>query len=115
MDNGGEGMRLLQRTIAGYARHPNFAGLLVIGLGCEGNQPESLIEKWGLEPGALLRVLTIQESGGTRATTTGRCASPRTIGRRMSASNLWMLRKGASAPSNRSRIISAKGPVRSPV
>ncbi len=25
-DNGGEGMRLLQRTIAGYARHPNFAG-----------------------------------------------------------------------------------------
>ncbi len=68
MDNGGEGMRLLQRTIAGYARHPNFAGLLVIGLGCEGNQPDALAEKWGLSPGPLLRVLTIQETGGTRAT-----------------------------------------------
>jgi altronate hydrolase len=68
MDNGGEGMRLLQRTIAGYARHPNFAGLLVIGLGCEGNQAHALAEKWGLSPGPLLRMLTIQETGGTRAT-----------------------------------------------
>ena len=31
----GEGMTLLQRTLAGYARHVNFGGVLVIGLGCE--------------------------------------------------------------------------------
>src|SRR5690606_40505441 len=29
---------LLQRTLSGYARHPNFAGILVVGLGCEANQ-----------------------------------------------------------------------------
>ncbi len=68
MAGDGEGLRVLQRTIAGYARHPNLAGLLLIGLGCEANQPDALIEKWGLTPGALLEVMTIQGSGGTRAT-----------------------------------------------
>ncbi len=36
----GEGFVLLQRTLAGYARHPNFAGILLVGLGCEVNQME---------------------------------------------------------------------------
>ncbi|MCO6009422.1 UxaA family hydrolase [Actinoallomurus purpureus] len=30
----GDGIRLLRRTLNGYARHPNFAALLVVGLGC---------------------------------------------------------------------------------
>ena len=34
----GEGFELLRRTLTGYARHPNFAALLVLGLGCEVNQ-----------------------------------------------------------------------------
>jgi altronate hydrolase len=42
MDTHGEGMKLLRRTLGGYARHANFAGVLVIGLGCEANQISSL-------------------------------------------------------------------------
>ena len=38
MEMTGEPMQLLRRTIGGYARHPNFAAVLIIGLGCERNQ-----------------------------------------------------------------------------
>src|SRR4051794_35294731 len=38
MGSEGEPMDVLRRTIAGYARHPNFAGILILGLGCESNQ-----------------------------------------------------------------------------
>jgi altronate hydrolase len=31
----GEGFDLLMRTLWGYASHPNFAAVLVVGLGCE--------------------------------------------------------------------------------
>ena len=31
----GEGYAALQRTLWGYAAHPNFAAILMIGLGCE--------------------------------------------------------------------------------
>ncbi|MCG8442853.1 MAG: altronate dehydratase family protein [Caulobacterales bacterium] len=61
----GEGVDNLQRTIAGFATHPNFAGVLLIGLGCEVNQMERLFESQGLTPGPTLRTLTIQETGGT--------------------------------------------------
>ncbi|KQY75429.1 UxaA family hydrolase [Brevundimonas sp. Root1423] len=56
---------VLQRTMAGYARHPNFAAVLVVGLGCEANQIPDWLAKGGLQPDADLRTLTIQEAGGT--------------------------------------------------
>src|SRR5438552_2474180 len=65
MDVGGEGMEVLRRTLAGYARHANFAGVLIIGLGCEGNQMDALFFTQGLAQGPLLRAMTIQETGGT--------------------------------------------------
>jgi altronate hydrolase len=65
MDVGGEGMAVLRRTLAGYARHANFAGVLIIGLGCEGNQMDALFFTQGLAQGPLLRAMTIQETGGT--------------------------------------------------
>jgi arabinonate dehydratase len=65
MDTGGEGMEILRRTLAGYARHANFAGVLVIGLGCEANQMDALFLTQGLGRGPLLRSLTIQGEGGT--------------------------------------------------
>jgi altronate hydrolase len=65
MDVGGEGMAVLRRTLAGYARHANFAGVLVIGLGCEGNQMDALFFTQGLQQGTLLRAMTIQDKGGT--------------------------------------------------
>ncbi len=62
----GEGFQLLQRTLAGYARHPNFAGLLLVGLGCEVNQLDCLIENMRLKTGPLLQGLEIQKTSGTR-------------------------------------------------
>jgi len=56
---------LLQRTLAGYARHPNFHSILIVGLGCEANQIPNWLANAGLQAGATLRTLTIQEAGGT--------------------------------------------------
>ena len=41
----GEPLRLLRRTLAGYARHVNFSHIVVIGLGCEVNQIGGLLEE----------------------------------------------------------------------
>jgi len=65
MDSAGEGIDILRRTLAGYARHANFAGVLVIGLGCEANQMDALFFTQGLAQGAMLRAMTIQDKGGT--------------------------------------------------
>ena len=59
---------VLRRTIAGYARHPNLAAVLIVGLGCERNQVAGLVESQGLVPGDNLRTFVMQDSGGTRAT-----------------------------------------------
>jgi altronate hydrolase len=65
MGTTGEGMDVLRRTLAGYARHANFAGVLIIGLGCESNQMDALAFTQGLREGPTLSMMTIQESGGT--------------------------------------------------
>jgi altronate hydrolase len=63
----GEGLTQLQQTMAGYIKNPNFAGVLVVGLGCEGNQVDALLKNTGLEIGPSLHALTIQDVGGTSA------------------------------------------------
>jgi altronate hydrolase len=68
MASEGDGMDVLRRTIAGYARHPNFAGILILGLGCEANQISGLMRAEGLEPSQFLHTMTIQETGGTAKT-----------------------------------------------
>jgi len=65
MSGSGEGIELLRRTLRGYAAHPNFAGVLVIGLGCEVNQVGTLVEPLAAA-GDRVRTLTIQDAGGTR-------------------------------------------------
>jgi altronate hydrolase len=64
----GEGMDVLRRTIAGYARHPNFAAVMMVGLGCETNQIPRLLEAEQLTAGDRLQTMTIQETGGTART-----------------------------------------------
>jgi altronate hydrolase len=64
----GEGIDILKRTLRGYANHPNFAGVLMIGLGCEVNQITPLMEELSPRAPQLLASLIIQESGGTRET-----------------------------------------------
>lgn len=68
MANQGNGYTNLQRTLWGYARHPNFAGVLIVGLGCEVNQIDYLLEAYDMKPNPNFHVLTIQEQGGTAAT-----------------------------------------------
>src|ERR1700674_297534 len=65
MSSTGEGVDVLRRTIAGYARHPNFSAVLLIGLGCEANQMGALMFTQGLQAGPLLHAMTIQDQGGT--------------------------------------------------
>ena len=66
MEMSGEPMDLLQRTLAGYIRHPNVAGALVVGLGCERCQVGGLFAAQGLNESDTLRTMVMQESGGTR-------------------------------------------------
>ena len=68
MDSEGAGLRVLQRTLAGYATHPNFCAVLVVGLGCESNQISSWLAASSLREGETLKVFNIQETGGTRKT-----------------------------------------------
>ncbi|MGH9105110.1 MAG: UxaA family hydrolase, partial [Acidimicrobiales bacterium] len=67
----GEGFDLLRRTLSGYARHPNFAALVVVGLGCEVNQVRALTEGFELPATKPVLPMTIQDMGGTRATVRG--------------------------------------------
>ena len=68
MEMTGERMNLLRRTMAGYARHPNLAAALVVGLGCERNQVKGFLQEQGLEPGPHLHDFVMQDTGGTRKT-----------------------------------------------
>ena len=65
---GGEDLELLQRALAGYARNPNFGGILLVGLGCEVNHLDCLLENMHLEAGPRLRTISIQNAGGTAET-----------------------------------------------
>lgn len=67
MEMTGEPMDLLRRTLAGYIRHPNIAGALVVSLGCERNNLLRFFEAQGLETGKTLRTLTMQDVGGTQS------------------------------------------------
>ena len=67
-DSAGEPLQVLRRTLGGYARHPNFAAILVVGLGCETNQISGLMEQESLATGTALHAFNIQETGGTRKT-----------------------------------------------
>jgi altronate hydrolase len=62
----GDPLRLLRRTLAGYARHPNFSHVVVLGLGCEVNQIGGLVQEQKLAD--RLRSMDIQTMGGTRKT-----------------------------------------------
>jgi altronate hydrolase len=65
---GSEGANTLVRTLRGYAQHPNFGGLLVLGLGCEVVPVASLVEGLDLPTDTIVHTLTIQDTGGVRAT-----------------------------------------------
>ncbi|GIW93261.1 MAG: dehydratase [Pirellulaceae bacterium] len=75
----GTAHEMLNRTLAGIARHPNIGGYLLVGLGCEQGALGYLVESQQLIPPEWLRagadrtngpipVLSIQDLGGTTRT-----------------------------------------------
>ncbi|MBS1253709.1 MAG: Altronate dehydratase [Anaerolineales bacterium] len=65
---------VLQRTLAGMARHPNIGAYILVGLGCEVNQVSDLVSSYELrarpngDPSHEPPCLVIQELGGIRKT-----------------------------------------------
>ena len=68
MADTGDGFDALQRVMWGYARHPNHSGALMVGLGCEINQIDWLLEAYGLEQGPQFQAMNIQDVAGLRRT-----------------------------------------------
>lgn len=57
----------LRRTLAGVLDHPNVAGAIILGLGCEVNQIDHYLGDAAPNSDRLVGI-TVQGSGGTRAT-----------------------------------------------
>jgi altronate hydrolase len=72
MQYDGADHRQLDRTLAGFAKHPNVAAYILVGLGCETGQAIHLVENQGLIQlnGSKKKplVITIQECGGVAKT-----------------------------------------------
>src|SRR5262245_1557916 len=76
MQYGGEDHQQLNRTLAGFARHPNIGAYLIVGLGCETGQASFLadsehlvqIQVPGHEKAPLPLVLNMQDVGGIQKT-----------------------------------------------
>ena len=67
----GEDLEITARTLIGIGCNPNFAGVVVVGLGCERFMPQELAE--GIAPtGKMLETVVIQEEGDSiKATEVG--------------------------------------------
>lgn len=68
----GPDSRQLQRTLAGVLHHPNVSGAIILGLGCEVNQIEHYLGPNAPKTSRLIG-MTLQSSGGTRATIDAAC------------------------------------------
>ncbi len=68
MAGAGEGFDALQRIMWGYARHANHAGVVMVGLGCEMNQIDWLLEAHGIQKGPLFQAMNIQDVAGLAKT-----------------------------------------------
>ncbi|MFN3275711.1 MAG: UxaA family hydrolase [Paracoccus sp. (in: a-proteobacteria)] len=66
MADSGPGWQALQRVLTGHAGHANVGAALFVGLGCEVMQIARMKQELG--EAARFHGLTIQDSGGTRAT-----------------------------------------------
>lgn len=68
----GPDSRQLQRTLAGVLNHPNVSSAIILGLGCEVNQIEHYLGPNAPRTSRLIG-MTLQSSGGTRATIEAAC------------------------------------------
>ncbi len=84
---------LLQRTLAGVARHPNVGAYALVGLGCEINQITDLVNAQGLD-GDRPPLLVIQDEGGLLETVEAGLR----IGRSLAVWRLRRLERGDGQP-----------------
>lgn len=68
MDADGLGAQVLERTLWGYATHPNVGAAVFVGLGCEVMQIARMKHKFDGSGQERFHGLTIQDTGGTQAT-----------------------------------------------
>ncbi|NAZ18141.1 altronate dehydratase, partial [Glutamicibacter soli] len=64
----GRGFDILDRVLWGYATHPNVGATVFVGLGCEVMQIARMQSHFGDAGTERFHALTIQDTGGTRAT-----------------------------------------------
>lgn len=64
----GQGFDMLERVLWGHAIHPNVGATVFVGLGCEVMQIARMKSHFGSAGTDRFHALTIQDSGGTRAT-----------------------------------------------
>ncbi len=63
----GEDLEITAKTLIGIGKNPNYAGVVVVGLGCERFSPQELAE--GIAPtGKMLEMVVIQDVGDTLKT-----------------------------------------------
>ncbi|MHB1628022.1 MAG: UxaA family hydrolase [Bacilli bacterium] len=58
----GDDLMYTRRALAGLARHPNAAGVLIVGLGCENNRVDSLVSSLGEFSGDRIRAFSVQSA-----------------------------------------------------
>lgn len=68
MAGAGRGFDMLDRVLWGHATHPNVGAAVFVGLGCEVMQIGRMQARFGPHGTGHFHALTIQETGGTRAT-----------------------------------------------
>lgn len=68
MANSGRGFDILDRVLWGHAIHPNVGATVSVGLGCEVMQIAGMQPHFGTVGTDWFHALTIQDTGGTRAT-----------------------------------------------
>ncbi|SEQ38725.1 altronate hydrolase [Loktanella sp. DSM 29012] len=68
MANSGRGYDILDRVLWGHATHPNVGATVFVGLGCEVMQIARMQSHFGDAGTDRFHALTIQDTGGTRAT-----------------------------------------------
>jgi len=66
MASKGEGYDILSRTLWGTAANPNFAAILLVGLGCEVIQLARFKNEYGISESDAFQSFTIQDTGGTK-------------------------------------------------
>lgn len=68
MASAGRGFEILDRVLWGHATHPNVGAAVFVGLGCEVMQIARMQAQFGTNGTDRFHALTIQDTGGTRAT-----------------------------------------------